>query len=122
MIKKLVNSLVSDNHVDRRTELYRKLLRREAMIGGQLFGPLKPGGRREFFCLDARTWVWHEEWLDEDGQRHIKTTRYDVHPDKIVKSQNGHYQQTTREEAARLVQAARLYKSIVKGQLYSNVS
>ena len=53
---------------DRRAELYRNLIRHEAKIGGILFGLVPEGGRREFFCLDARTWVWHEEWIDENGQ------------------------------------------------------
>jgi hypothetical protein len=97
------------------------LLRREAKIGGRLFGPPPAGGRREFFCLDEHTWVWYEEWLDGSGQRHIKTTRYDVRPTGVLKSQNGYYQRLEREEAERLLAAARLYRDKVRAELYSFV-
>ena len=40
----------------------RDLIRLESEIGAQLFGPLPKGRRREFFCLDASTWIWHEEY------------------------------------------------------------
>ncbi len=122
MLKRLLKSAVEQKQADRRTELYRNLLRHEAKIGGQLFGPIKPGGRREFFCLDEHTWVWHEEWIDAKGQRQIKTTRYDVRPDSILKSQNGHYKELTPAEAERLVEAAELYRNRVKAELYSSVS
>jgi hypothetical protein len=99
--------------------LYRAFLRREAEIGGQLFGPLPEGGRREFFCLDEYTWIWHEEWLDVKGRRQVRTTRYDVRPGGVVKAQDGqHYQSVSEKEARRLVQAAQAYKRRVIGELY----
>jgi hypothetical protein len=76
---------------------YRDLLRREAELGGQVFGPVAQGGRREFFCLDKNTWIWHEEWVDQTGNRHTKTTRYDVRPTGILKAQsNGSYHRVSR--------------------------
>lgn len=122
MIRKLVDNILAQKQAERRAELYRKLLRHEARIGGQLFGPVRPGGRREFFCLDENTWVWHEEWIDEKGQRQIKTTRYDVRPDVILKSQNGQYQKVTGQELDRLVEATQLYRDRVKAELYANVA
>lgn len=119
MFKKLVNNVVSQRKAERRAELYRNLIRHEAKIGGELFGPVRPGGRREFFCLDERTWVWHEEWIDEQGQRRTKTTRYDVRPDTILKSQHGHYQEVGLQEAERLADAAKLYQNRVHAELYS---
>lgn len=119
VFKKIINGMTAQKQAERRAELYRKLLRHEARIGGQLFGPVPPGGRREFFCLDERTWVWHEEWIDKNGQRRIKTTRYDVRPDVILKSQNGQFQKITREEADRLVDASKIYRDRVKAELYS---
>lgn len=119
MIKKLVQGVTKTRQEQRKAELYRKLLRREAEIGGQLFGPVPSGGRREFFCLDKHTWVWHEEWTDSDGQKHIKTTRYDVRPDRILKSQNGHYQNISKDEAERLLEATRLYRDRVKAEVYA---
>lgn len=122
MIRKIINNIAAQKKAERRAELYRNLIRHEARIGGQLFGPVKPGTRREFFCLDEHTWVWHEEWVDANGQRQIKTTRYDVRPDNILKSQNGHYQEIGREEADRLVEAALLYRNRVNTELYASVS
>lgn len=121
MIKKLLDSMTSQRKAERRAELYRNLIRHEARIGGELFGPVRPGGRREFFCLDERTWVWHEEWIDRNGSRQTKTTRYDVRPNSILKSQNGHYQEVGKEEADRLVETAKLYQQRVRAEIYSFV-
>ena len=49
----------------------RELITLESEIGSQLFGPIPEGHRREFFCLDEKTWIWHEEWLDEIGRAHV---------------------------------------------------
>ena len=93
---------------------YRDLIHEEAKIGGAIFGPLPAGHRREFFCIDPTTWVWHEEWLDEQGERHIMTTRYDVRPTQVLKTQDGNrYQPLTRNEAIHLYRAAELYQKRV---------
>ncbi|HPD99511.1 MAG TPA: hypothetical protein PLJ04_02210 [Candidatus Saccharibacteria bacterium] len=100
---------------------YRELIRKEAVIGGKIFGPIPKNGRREFFCLDERTWVWHEEWQDSAGTHHVLTTRYDVRPDGVVKTQNNsHYTKVSPTEAHHLLQAATLYKERVQSQLYAD--
>jgi len=119
MIRKLFNGIMAQKQADRRIELNRNLIRREAKIGGQLFGSVPSGGRREFFCLDEHTWVWHEEWTDKTGQRRMKNTRYDVRPNGIIKSNAGHYQKVGLEEALNLQEAAHLYQQRVNAQLYS---
>jgi hypothetical protein len=102
----------------RRADLNRAILHYEARLGGQLFGPTAQGVRREFFCLDERTWVWHEEWTDEHGKRHIMTTRYDVRPDSVVKSQGGNsYQLLSYQEAQNFHRAVRLYRQQVGAEL-----
>lgn len=121
MIQKIVSNRARIKQSQRESELLRKLIRREAQIGGELFGPLPKGHRREFFCLDKHTWVWHEEWTDKNGQHQIKTTRYDVRPNQIVKSQNGHYTHIGEAEARRLQEAARLYKQRVKAEIYKDI-
>lgn len=102
----------------RRANAYRQLLREEARMGGQLFGPVPAGRRREFFCLDRYTWVWHEEWTDAQGKEHVVTTRYDIRPQGILKSQ-GHnsYQLVQGAELRNLYQAARLYRDNIYAQL-----
>lgn len=105
---------------ERETKLYNNLLRHEAKIGGTVFGPIPAGIRREFFCLDEHTWVWHEEWNGQNGQRQVRTTRYDVRPGGVLKSQNGnHYQAVSASEANRLAQAAKLYRDKVSKEIYS---
>jgi len=121
MLKRFYNTLVAQKAAQRDAELYRKLIRHEAKIGGQLFGPVPQGGRREFFCLDEHTWVWHEEWYDHNRQHQIKTTRYDVRPDGIIKSQNGQYQQVSPQEARHLRDAVLQYRKRVETELYSFV-
>ena len=122
MIQKLLKTIIGSNAQERKAELYRNLIRHEAQIGGKLFGPLPEGGKREFFCLDERTWVWHEEWIDENGDRRTKTTRYDVRPTGILKAQDGgNYQPLSDDEARNLRSAARLYRQRVQSELYDRI-
>ncbi len=110
-----LSKLISQRGAERRAKAMRSLIHREARIGGQLFGPVAPGTRREFFCLDSRTWVWHEEWTDASGKHHVKTTRYDVRPNGILKSQGHHsYQALSRQELANFKQAVTLYLERVR--------
>jgi len=120
VLQKLLSSTKSQRHDDREAELYRSLIRREAKIGGEIFGEVPAGGKREFFCLDENTWIWHEEWLDADRVRRIKTTRYDIRPTGILKAQDGQsYQHVTPEEAQRLLQAAKVYEQRMRTELYA---
>lgn len=122
MLPKIIRNLVSGNQKERQEELYRNLIRHEAKIGGTLFGPVPKGGKREFFCLDEKTWVWHEEWVDKNGQHQTKTTRYNVRPNSILKSQDGgHYQSVSDQEAKHLRDAARLYRQKIQSHLYNRI-
>jgi hypothetical protein len=119
MFKKILKGVVDQRSQQHQADLYRSLLRHEARIGGQVFGPTPNGVRREFFCLDEHTWVWHEEWRDQYGQAHVRTTHYDVRPDGLLKSQNGHYQKASIEETKRFLQATKLYMNRVNREIYS---
>lgn len=102
---------------NRKARLQRALIHHEAKIGSELFGPIPAGHRREFFCLDDRTWVWHEEWTDAKNVRRAVTTRYDVRPDKILKSQgNMSYQALSASEERNFFQAVRLYGERVNSE------
>jgi len=106
--------IVPQGNGDRRARLDRSLIRREAKIGGQLFGAVPKGHRREFFCLDEHTWVWHEEWLDARKQRRAVTTRYIVRPSGVLKIQDGRtYQRLSNDEARNLYKAIALYRDRV---------
>jgi hypothetical protein len=103
----------------KKASVLRNLIRREAKIGGELFGPVRPGGRREFFCLDEHTAIWHEEWLDNLGKLQVRTTRYDARPQGVLKAQNGQpYQMVSAQEAKNLRAAIELYAKKVTGEIY----
>ncbi len=115
---KLLSNTQQDE--DRRLEAYRNLIRNEAKVGGRLFGPVSTSGRREFFCLDENTWVWHEEYVDEKGFRHSITTRYDVRPNGILKAQDKQpYQYIGLDEAQRLFHAVNMYNQQIDAELYA---
>jgi hypothetical protein len=103
---------------ERRASIQRALLHYQARIGGDVFGPIPDNVRREFFCLDEHTWVWHEEWDDENGKRQALTTRYDVRPNGVVKSQGGSsYQSLNEQEARNLYNAIHVYEERVGTEL-----
>ncbi len=113
----------SSDHASRAAKLNNDLMRHEAKIGGSLFGEVPRNRRREFFCLDSHTWIWHEEWLDQNGQNHIQTTRYEVRPDGVVKAQDGQtqYQKVGDEELRRLIKAAKMYETRVTQEIYQPI-
>lgn len=103
----------------KRTATTRELIRREAAVGGKLFGPIPTGHRRQFFCLDEHSWVWHESWRDDNGQFQHLTTRYEVRPSGVLKTQgNQPYHYVDAEEANNLIEAMRLYGQIVPREVY----
>ncbi|MGB4800768.1 MAG: hypothetical protein WBP03_04595 [Candidatus Saccharimonadales bacterium] len=114
---KFFPSILTKNAPDKRAEAYRQAIHEEAKVGGTVFGPIPKGVRREFFCLDERTWVWHEEW-DEKGKHYVRTTRYDVRPHGIFKAQdNQPYRPISREEAKRFLVAIQKYNDRIDNEL-----
>ncbi len=96
----------------------RELIQREAKVGAQIFGYLPPNRRREFFCLDPHTWVWHEEWQDHAGPHQV-TTRYEIHGKKVLKLQNDQSAElVTGEELTNLYQAVMAYYRGVAAEVY----
>lgn len=120
---RLFSGFTNQRDADRRARRYRELIRKEAQIGGKIFGPVPQNGRREFFCLNRTTWIWHEEWVDTHGVHHAITTRYDVRPQGIMKAQDGQpYQYISREEAKHFIQAVKIYNERVHAELYSAIA
>jgi hypothetical protein len=102
-----------DDETRRNHEGEQSLIRLEAKIGGQLFGPIPAGHQREFFCLDEHTWVWHESWT-EKGQNKSISTRYEVRPTGVLKCQDGQtYRRLSDSEARNLYKAVELYRQRV---------
>ena len=98
----------------------RELIQLESEIGAKLFGELPAGGRREFFCLDENTWIWHEEGLNaQTGRREISTTRYEVHDNGILKVQEGsRYMFIEGAELNNFMRATQLYYEQVAREVY----
>jgi hypothetical protein len=114
----LLSNITEQRKQRRKADAYRSVLQYEARVGGELFGPIPKGTRREFFCLDRHTWVWHEEYTDAAGERQIVTTRYDVRPSGILKSQGvNSYMSLTEGEERHFRQAVRLYGERVGNEL-----
>ena len=98
----------------------RELIQAESHTGGQLFGSIPQGHHRQFFNLDPATWVWYEEWSDEKGKSHNKTTRYEVHENGIMKVQdNAPYYYIESQELDNLVLATQMYYDRVAKEVYN---
>lgn len=118
MLKQLIGLATPKDPVAVRAEAFREAIHEEAKVGGAVFGEVPAGVRREFFCLDERTWVWHEEWSDDDGKKQVRTTRYDVRPHGIFKSQNGQqFLPVSRDEVRNLIAATKRYNEIIDTEL-----
>lgn len=103
----------------KQTATLRELIRREAAIGGTLFGPVPVGHSRQFFCLDKHSWVWYEAWKDDQGKLQHMTTRYEVRPSGILKAQGEQpYHYVNLDEARNLVTAIKLYNQQVPREVY----
>jgi hypothetical protein len=113
----LLPSIRAQKQAQRQIEFQKALIHHEAKVGGRLFGEVPNGVRREFFCLDRHTWVWHEEWTDKAGKHRIMTTRYDVRPDGVLKSQGDQsYRRLSGQEAQNFRKAVELYGRQVLGE------
>ncbi|HJP81081.1 MAG TPA: hypothetical protein VJ841_01635 [Candidatus Saccharimonadales bacterium] len=98
----------------------RELLQLESEIGARLFGEIPKGHRREFFCLDANTWIWHEEWTDPQTKKPQQTTtRYEVSDKGVLKVLEGpRYSYLEGAELENLAMATQLYYEQTARQIY----
>lgn len=116
----LVPKIFPRSQEQRRIAFEQSLIRAEAKIGGQLFGPVPNGHNRQFFCLNESVWIWHEEWT-ENGSRKVITTHYDVRSDGVIKTQDGRpVQYVGKDEARNLYYAVELYQQRVDA-IYENM-
>jgi hypothetical protein len=111
----------SKDETQRKAEISRDLLKREAEIGGKLFGEVPKGSSRKFFRLEKNTWVWVENW-EQNGRKYSKTTKYLIKPTELLKSTNGgQYQRTSLQEAKNFEQAVYAYVEEVDKKIYGNI-
>jgi len=104
----------------RRRLTERELIQMESEIGAQLFGPVPAGHHRQFFNLDRTTWIWYEEWFDsETKKRQQATIRYEVHPNGILKAQEGaRYSFIEGQELTNFMSAVQIYYERVMREVY----
>jgi hypothetical protein len=94
------------------------LIRREARLGGTIFGPIPKGHDRQFFCLDEYTWIWHESWM-KGRERVSITTRYEVRGDQVFKTQqNQPMRLLTGVELDNLARATEIYDQLISTKIY----
>ena len=131
LLKKALTLLVGD---DSQTDLFkvplsskrplkkfteRELISLESEIGGKLFGKVPRGHRREFFNLDPKTWIWYEEYKDDNGKKTSSTVRYEIHEKGIFKVQEGaRYSYIEGQELEHFVLATKLYYEEVARNIY----
>lgn len=100
-------------------DISRALLDLESKVGAQIFGPVSNGIRREFFVLDADSWIWHEEWIDGKKNLHQTTIRYEIREDRIVKVETGpHYFEIKGAELNNFYRAVNVYRKNVLEAVY----
>ncbi len=127
LLKKTLSLITGDNQNDKRLRMpkrrllsgisERDLLRAESAIGGALFGDIPTGISRDFFNLDATTWIWHQESTTED--RVVSTIRYEIQEGGVLKAQNGaQYSFLEGKELQDFVTAVNMYYDQVMTTVY----
>lgn len=97
----------------------RDLIDLESKLGATIFGEMPEGGRREFFNLDEKTWIWYEEWVDGAGNTRELTTRYEIQENQIVKVQPGpRYEVLTGRELQNFKIAVMAYYELILRRVY----
>lgn len=103
----------------RRAAHERSLINREAMVGAGLLGAVPTGHKRQFFCLDAHTWVWHETWRDDKRKICNMTVQYEITKQGVLKRVNGSTHSLVKGQELRNLEAAvRAYYPAVAQQVY----
>ena len=131
ILKKIYRLMVADDPItpmlkvskkERTPEMLtpRELIQKESNIGQAIFGQLPPHvARREFFNLDEKTWIWHEEVKSGDIHRREVTTRYELQPQGVLKVQPGpRYTYLEGVELDNFCQAVQAYYERVALHLY----
>lgn len=99
---------------------YTNLIRKEASIGGRLFGQIPANVSRSFFCLDEYTWVWHEDTVEANGSIKSNIIRYEIQPKQIVKVINKNRYLLSDSEKQNFYKAVTSYQKKVFSELYFN--
>ncbi|MCA9301407.1 hypothetical protein KC974_02525 [Candidatus Saccharibacteria bacterium] len=98
----------------------RELIKRESQVGSTLFGAVPKGRSRDFFCLDQSTWVWHEQWIANDGKTNCNLQiRYEFQTRGVLKTVDGiHSGYIDGKELTDLISAIQQYHRRVASEVY----
>lgn len=101
----------------RRRVSERSLISQESQLGAQLVPLSDNVVRQEFFNEDPYNWYWHQELL-VDGKATIKTIRYEIEGDTILKHDKA-IEPVGPEELSRLSWTMKFYHDKVMSELYN---
>ncbi len=101
------------NRDERRKAVERDLINAESALGRSIFGEIKKGHSREFFCLKKNVWLWYEDGL---------MIRYEVRENGVYKQvgKNTNYQRVTGDELQNFRNATKAYLKLIKTRIYSH--
>ena len=101
------------NRDARRKAVERDLINAESALGRSLFGEVKAGHTREFFCLKKNVWLWYEDGL---------MIRYEVRENGVYKQvgSTSKYQRVTGEELQNFRNATKAYLRLIKTRIYNH--
>ena len=106
----LLGNRAKPNVNERRKAVERDLINAESALGRTLFGDVKPGHIREFFCLQQNVWLWYEDGL---------IIRYEVRENGVYKRVGTKdYEKVTGVELQHFVDATKAYLKLVKTNIY----
>lgn len=119
LANQLLGHVPKPSVVNKRRKLERDLINQEAKIGAWVLGDIPEGHTRSFFCLDSHTWIWNEQWYDNDKKLHTMHIQYDVRSDGILKRINGGDPvRVTGQELLNFDRAVTQYYHHVSAQVY----
>lgn len=107
-----------------RQKLEKQLIQTESQIGGAIFGQVPAGVKRDFFCIDERTWVWSDSWTEQDGTIGGFQIKYELQDgEKVLKFVDGQARGYIKgQELDNLLTAINTYHDRVLSQLYNQPS
>lgn len=113
LLKSIRSTTARPNEEARRKSVERDLINAESALGRTLFGEIKHGHAREFFCLKKNVWLWYEDGL---------MIRYEVRENGVYKQvgKNDNYHKVTGEELENFRNATKAYLRLIKTRIYNN--
>lgn len=113
LLKARKQKAAQPNRDERRKAVERDLINAESALGRTLFGEVKAGHTREFFCLKKNVWLWYEDGL---------MIRYEVRENGVYKQigSNTTYIKVAGEELQNFRNATKAYLNLVKSHIYSH--